>query len=214
MGFSGSTEFFHERGFSDKERKRNYIEGVKIYTNYFGFIPIVAIKKRSVLYQLFQSGIDIDELSFAIKVSSLLPFHETAKRLFGSWAHLLEESGLLSQRQRGKGGHQSIASDGHLCLSLGERAICEYLTKNGLVHEKEPKYPYHELLNPNFLLRGDFLVNEIIIEFAGMMSNPDYALRMKDKQKLAKILKIKWLKLEASSLNDLDKMLDKIKSKI
>ena len=75
-------------------------------------------------------------------------------------------------------------------------------------------YPYHEVLNPNNLLRGDFLVNGTIIEFAGMMSNPDYASRMETKQKLAKTLKLKWMKLEAASLNDLDKMLEKIKSKV
>jgi hypothetical protein len=212
MGFSASTEFFREIGFSKEQQKSNYIEGVRIYTDYFGFIPNVKNKKRTVLTQFFLSGIDADELSFAVKVSSLLPWHETAKKLFGSWAHLLEGADLLSNRQRGRGGHQSISTDGHLCLSLGERAICEYLTKNGCAHEKEPMYPFHEVLNPNNLLRGDFLVNGVIIEFAGMMSNPNYASRMKTKQTLAKTMKLKWLKLEASSLNDLNLMLEEIKS--
>jgi len=152
-------------------------------------------------------------LNFAMKVSSLLPWKDTVSELFGSWAHLLEKSGLLSARQRGRGGHQSIASDGHHCLSLGERAICEFLTKNGMTHEKEPMYPHHAVLNPNGLLRGDFLVNGMIIEFAGMMSNSEYAERMAEKQKLAKALKIGWMKLEASSLNDLSSMLEKIQNK-
>ena len=120
---------------------------------------------------------------------------------------------MLSERKSGRGGYQSIATDGHLCLSLGERAICEYLSKNDLTHDKEPMYPYHEVLNPNNLLRGDFLVNGTIIEFAGMMSNPDYALRMETKQKLAKTLKLKWIKIEAARLVDLDKMLAKINTK-
>lgn len=213
MGMSASTDFFRKLGFKSDERVANFTTGIQIYADYFGFIPSVSNQKRTVLSQLFVSGIDIEELNFAMKVSSLLPWKDTVSDLFGSWAHLLEASGLLSARQRGRGGHQSIASDGHHCLSLGERAICEFLTKNGMVHDKEPMYPLHDVLNPNGLLRGDFLVNGTIIEFAGMMSNLEYAARMAEKQKLAKAFKISWMKLEASSLNDLSAMLEKIKSK-
>jgi len=213
MGMSASTDFFRKLGFNSEERIANFTTGIQIYADYFGFIPSVSNQKRTVLSQLFVSGIDIEELNFAMKVSSLLPWKDTVSDLFGSWAHLLENSGLLSARQRGRGGHQSIASDGHHCLSLGERAICEFLTKNGIVHDKEPMYPHHEVLNPNGLLRGDFLVNGMIIEFAGMMSNSEYAERMAEKQKIAKAHKIGWMKLEASSLNDLSAMLEKIQSK-
>lgn len=213
MGMSTSTDFFRKLGFKSDERVANFTTGIQIYSDYFGFIPNVSNQKRTVLSQLFVSGIDIEELNFAMKVSSLLPWKDTVSDLFGSWAHLLESSGLLSTRQRGRGGHQSIASDGHHCLSLGERAICEFLTKNGMAHDKEPMYPLHDVLNPNGLLRGDFLVNGTIIEFAGMMSNLEYAARMAEKQKLAKAFKISWMKLEASSLNDLSAMLEKIKSK-
>jgi hypothetical protein len=213
MGMSASTDFFRKLGFNSEERVENFTTGIQIYADYFGFIPSVSNQKRTVLSQLFVSGIDVEELNFAMKVSSLLPWKDTVSELFGSWAHLLEKSGLLSARQRGRGGHQSIASDGHHCLSLGERAICEFLTKNGMNHEKEPMYPHHAVLNPNGLLRGDFLVNGMIIEFAGMMSNSEYAERMAEKQKLAKALKIGWMKLEASSLNDLSSMLEKIQNK-
>ena len=214
MGFSASTDFNKRLGFTMEERKENYREGIKIYSEYFGFIPPVGYQKRKVIQQLNQSRISLDELVYAMKVSSLLPWTETVKVMFGSWAHLLEESGLLSERQRGFGGHQSIASDGHLCLSMGERAICEFLTKNEVKHEKEPSYPFDEKLNPNNLLRGDFLINGLIIEFAGMMNNPDYAAKMKIKEKLAASHKIHWLKLENSKLDDLYEMLDLINSKL
>lgn len=214
MGFSASTDFNKKLNFTTQERRVNFIEGIKIYVDYFGFIPSVKYQKRKVIQQLNQAGISQDELAYAMKVSSLLPWTETVKEMFGSWAHLLEESGLLSQRQRGRGGHQSVASDGHLCLSIGERAICEFLTKNKINHEKEPMYPFDEKLNPNALLRGDFLVDGVIIEFAGMMSNPEYATRMKAKEKLANSRNIPWLKLETSKLDDLNEMLAIIKSKV
>jgi hypothetical protein len=75
-------------------------------------------------------------------------------------------------------------------------------------------YPFDEVFNPNGLLRGDFLIGDLVIEFAGMMSNPDYAERMKTKEKLAKAKKIPWLKLETSSLDDLNEMLIKIETKL
>jgi hypothetical protein len=214
MGFSASTDFNKRLGFTSDERKENYKEGIRIYSEYFGFIPGVKYQKRKVIQQLNQAGISQDELAYAMKVSSLLPWTETVKEIFGSWAHLLEEAGLLSQRQRGRGGHQSIATDGHLCLSMGERAVCEFLTKNNIAHEREPMYPFDEKLNPNSLLRGDFLIGGLIIEFAGMMSNPDYAARMKIKEKLAESKKIPWLKIETSTLDDLNELLAEINAKL
>jgi hypothetical protein len=210
MGLSASTDFFRRIDFTEDERRANYVLGVQLYSDYFGFIPAVGNQKRKVMSELFRSGIDTEELTIALKVSSLLPWKDSVSQLFGSWAHLLESADLLSARQRGRGGHQSIASDGHHCLSLGERAICEFLTKNKITHSKEPIYPHHVKFNPNGLLRGDFLVGDTIIEFAGMMSNKEYAERMATKQKLAKASGLSWLKLEASSLSDLEKMLQAI----
>lgn len=213
MGFSASTDFFRRIGFSQLQRKENFIEGVRIYADYFGFIPAVGFQKRKAIQQLSQAGMDSGELSYAIKVSSLLPWTETTNKIFGSWAHFLEEAGLLANRQRGKGGHQSIATDGHLCLSMGERTICEFLHKNGIDHSREPLYPYDQDLNPNNLLRGDFLVGELIIEFAGMMSNTEYASRMRNKEKLAKKCGIPWLKLETAKLDELREIIFLIEAK-
>jgi len=214
MGLSASNDFFRRMDFTDVERRAHYVMGVQLYSEYFGFIPAAGNQKRKVMSELFRSGIDVEELTFAMKVSSLLPWKDSVSQLFGSWAHLLEEAGLLTQSQRGRGGHRSIASDGHLCLSMGERAICEFLTKNGISHEREPMYPFDEVFNPNGSLRGDFLIGDLVIEFAGMMSNPDYAERMKSKEKFAKSRKIPWLKLETSSLTDLNEMLIKIEAKL
>ena len=74
-------------------------------------------------------------------------------------------------------------------------------------------YPIDKNLNPNGLLRGDFLVGSIIIEFAGMMSNKEYAERMKQKSKLAKSKGIPWVKVEGSQLEDLNLMLEAIQIK-
>jgi len=213
MSFSGSTEFFRLMSYSTEERQENFVFGIKAFSDFFGFIPRVGTTKRRIIMQLRRTGVSGDELDLALMASSLLPWHETAKKMFGSWAHLLEAAELLEHRQRGRGGHQSIASDGHLCLSMGERAICEYLTRKGISHTKEPIYPADEKLNPNGLLRGDFLVGSLFIEFAGMMSNKDYAERMSIKSKLAKLKGIPWIKVEGSQLEDLDLMYVAIQEK-
>ena len=211
MSFSGSTEFFRLLSYNEDQRRENFVTGMKMYSEFFGFIPRVGTTKRRIIMQLRRTGVTGEDLDLALMASSLLPWHESAKKMFGSWAHLLEAAELLEHRQRGRGGHQSIASDGHLCLSMGERAICEFLTRNGIVHSKEPLYPSDEKLNPNGLLRGDFLVGSIFIEFAGMMSNKEYAERMKQKSKLAKIKNIPWIKVEGSQLENLSAMLEEIK---
>ena len=213
MAFSGSTEFFRLMSYSDEERNTNFVFGIKAFSDFFGLIPRVGTAKRRMIMQLRRTGVSGEDLDLALMASSLLPWHETAKKMFGTWAHLLEAAELLEHRQRGRGGHQSIASDGHLCLSMGERAICEYLTRKSIVHSKEPLYPSDEKLNPNGLLRGDFLVGSIFIEYAGMMSNKEYAERMSQKSKLAKLKGIPWIKVEGSQLEDLDLMLVAIEEK-
>jgi hypothetical protein len=211
MAFSGSTEFFRLLSYTDEQRRENFVFGIRAYSEFFGFIPKVGTTKRRVVTQIRRTGVMGDDLDLVLMASAMLPWHETAKKMFGSWAHLLEEAGLLRDRQRGRGGHQSIASDGHLCLSMGERAICEFLTRNRISHTKEPLYPTHEDFNPNGLLRGDFLVGEIFIEYAGMMSNKEYASRMGQKSKLAKLKGIPWLKVEGSQLEDLEEMYQAIR---
>lgn len=212
MAFSSSTDFFRLMSYSNKERKQNFVSGIKMFSDFFGFIPAVGTTKRRLITQLRRTGVSGEDLDLTLMASALLPWHETAKKLFGSWAHLLEEAQLLEHQQRGRGGHRSFASDGHLCLSMGERAICEFLTRKSISHTKEPLYPQDDKLNPHSGLRGDFLVGSIFIEFAGMMDNKEYAGRMNQKKKLAKIKKIPWIKIEGSGLEDLNLMLEQIQS--
>jgi hypothetical protein len=186
--------------------RNNSIFAVQAFVSLFGFVPSGTIRREKLFAKHMREHIDLEVLSIALKVLTILPSKEIANEIFGSWAHLLAEADLLKLTNRGTGGYRSIASDGHLCLSLGERAICEYLTQREIPHSKEPPYPKHRTLNPNNLLRADFLIGDVFVEFAGMMSNPEYAARMKAKRKLAKEEKIPWFKLESVELEDLDSL--------
>jgi hypothetical protein len=117
----------------------------------------------------------------------IMPHPETVKRLFGTWREFLHAAGMLDQAPRkGWSGYVTIAADGHIALSIGERIICDWLNSHGINHEKEPKYPTHPLLNPEGKLRADWLIGDCWVEFAGRMDDTKYAANMARKQQLAK----------------------------
>ena len=195
------------------EIKNNCIAGVKRFESTFGFTPSSKIDRKRMLSDL----LSIERLSasdiFTLSVVATLPRQQTAKSTFGSWSHMLEESGLLDGVRSPQGGYQSIARDGHLCLSIGERLICEFLTKSHIKHTKEPHYPRDKILNPRGLLRADFKVADTFIEFAGRMSNPDYALNIERKQKLARKYKINLMILETFDQDAIKELMRKFLSK-
>ena len=209
MAFSGGTDFFRKFKFNENERVKNWELGVKEFTSFFGFVPPKNRKKRMIFEGLTNLSVEKEYMDEAIKVAALLPGWEEMKGHYPSWAHFLESVQLLSEITRSRGS-QSIASDGHHCLSFGERAICELLTRNNLVHEKEPSYPQESELNPGGGLRADFIVGDIYLEFAGMMSREDYKQKMLLKGKLAKRLNMKWIMIEEITVETLDSLLRQI----
>ena len=115
-----------------------------------------------------------------LKVLQRKPTTSRVKELFDSWLHALVESGVLDDGTRKTArGIQTIAHDGHVCLSLGEKTIDDYLFGHGIPHEIEPHYP-----EGNY--RADFLVNDIFIEYFGLKGNPEYDAKTKLKQRLCK----------------------------
>jgi hypothetical protein len=124
---------------------------------------------------------------------------------FGSWMRSLELAGVLEGGYRKTSrGIQVFASDGHLCLSLAEKAVDDWLSKHGVIHEKEPKYPFHAELNPNQQLRADWKVGSIYVEYAGLMDDFEYARRMERKKTLADILDLDVIILNERTLDELD----------
>jgi hypothetical protein len=108
------------------------------------------------------------------------PTLRRVKSTFGSWLNALIQAGVLEDGTRKTSrGIQSIAKDGHVCLSLGEKTIDDYLFLRGIHHEKEPRYP-----EGNY--RGDFKVGTIFIEYFGLAGNPEYDTRTKEKFRLCK----------------------------
>ncbi len=136
--------------------------------------------------QNFGEGVaDLHDMNLEQRVALLRlrttrPSTKRIKLIFGSWLNALIQAGILEDgTRRTSRGIQSIAKDGHVCLSLGEKTIDDFLHQHGVHHEKEPKYP-----EGNF--RGDFKVNGIIIEYFGLVGNPDYDAKIKEKTRICR----------------------------
>ncbi|MFC2086707.1 hypothetical protein ACFLSA_00885 [Bacteroidota bacterium] len=139
-----------------------------------------------------------------LKLLQRKPTIRRVKKVFSSWLNALIQSEILEDGTRKTSrGIQCIAKDGHVCFSLGEKTIDDLLFDNGIEHDKEPHYP-----DSNY--RGDFLINEIIIEYFGLHGDKEYNAKIKFKRKLAKSHKIGFIEIYPKDLVDTNKLKAKI----
>jgi hypothetical protein len=103
-----------------------------------------------------------------------------------AWTHILIDAGLADNGIRLSRGTVLKAVDGHLCSSMLEKAVDDFLHENGIDHTREPRYPFDEQLNPNTRLRADWLLSDgTFVEMWGMPYHPGYADKMRKKKELA-----------------------------
>ncbi|MGB3301514.1 MAG: hypothetical protein WBA98_02355 [Gordonia sp. (in: high G+C Gram-positive bacteria)] len=101
------------------------------------------------------------------------------------WTHILIDAGLADSGIRRSRGTVLKAVDGHLCSSMLEKAVDDFLHQNGIGHTREPLYPSDEQFNPNTLRRADWLLSDgTFVEMWGMPKDPAYAKKMGEKMKL------------------------------
>ena len=137
-----------------------------------------------------------------------MPAYDIYIEKFSNWLQCLTLAGVLDDGHRKTSrGIQCLANDGHLCLSLGEKAIDDWLSSHNIAHEKESLYPFDEDLNPNKLSRTDWKIGNTFIEYAGLMTNQDYANKMKRKKLLTEKSGIILLVIEPVDLFTLDEKL-------
>ncbi len=141
------------------------------------------------------SGADVDRLL-------LLRFAVARKDV--AWTLLLEAAGFAEFGLRTSRGTLIRARDGHLCLSLRERAVCDFLHQHGIEHDREPPYPRDPDYNPSGLRRADWKLNDgTFVEFWGMTTNPQYAAKTVEKRQLAQRHRIRLIELDDDSLANL-----------
>ena len=131
-------------------------------------------------------GVSLDYLRYwskeqrvkTLRVLQRKPSVERVKQLFGSWLNALIESRVLEDGTRKTSrGTQCVAKDGHVCYSLAEKTIDDYLHFHNIKHEKEPPYPTSNM-------RADFKVGGVFVEYFGLCGDPEYDAKTREKSAL------------------------------
>ena len=188
IGYSHPHPSFLNAGISVEDRKQSLISGFK------SFLKIVNIPywKSPLIGRIDIFPLDLRSKSTSERkklahILSSVPKFENFHDLFQSPRHFLHEAGLESLIPPDKSrGIKSISRCGHLCLSNGERDICEYFYEMGIVHSREPFYKDLVRSTKDFgEMRGDFLVGNKVVEYAGLHGNAEYDTKMRLKSELA-----------------------------
>jgi hypothetical protein len=101
-------------------------------------------------------------------------------------------------------GVRCIAEDGHVCLSLGEKTICDLLHRHGIVHEREVPYPWPSTF------RADWAVGGTLIEYFGLTGEPVYDAKTAVKKNLAEEHGLKLIALYPRDLIERSRLLKKL----
>jgi hypothetical protein len=161
----------------------------------------------------FGQRLNFDSMSAEKQVTVItallkLPSHEAYKNAFGSWLQALISANILEDGKKyAIFGIRCVANDGHECLSLSERVIDDWLSEHNIPHEKEPFYPYHTFLNPSGRMRADWKVGEHLIEYAGLMDEPEYAAKIETKQEIALEFGLSLIVVEPADILDIQEKL-------
>lgn len=123
---------------------------------------------------------------------------------YDSWFEALVESGVLSSgAQEMKFGTRCLAEDGHVCLSIGEKVIDDFLYERGIEHEKEPDYPEHDY-------RADFRVGNVLIEYFGLEGREEYDTKTEEKKRICEEEDIDLIDLYSDDISDQQALKEKL----
>lgn len=185
--------------------RARFVFAAKRFVEHYNLVPPANFDCSSAAISSANETLTNEEAIRNWVIAANMPDVPSAIELFGSWAKFLDEAGVLTQSRSGQSGYRSFASDGHLCLSIGERQICEFLFLSGVEHERETPYPRDDEFNKNGLKRSDFLIGDTFVELAGRMSDDKYAEGMKDKIALARRLGFSLIVITPKELPNLGK---------
>jgi hypothetical protein len=177
-----------DAGFSESELRELALVSFKELVEYVDFpywrSPVLS---KALLMELDLRDKDEGSSKELAIILASIPKRSNIKPLFETASHFFHYAGLEDLVPKGKGrGVRSISRCGHLCLSMGEREICEFLFSKKIPHAKEPLYCDHPNGSTAFgAMRGDFLVGDVVVEFAGLAGEESYDEKMASKERLA-----------------------------
>jgi hypothetical protein len=139
------------------------------------------------------------------------PDYVTYRDYFGTWNNAIKAAGY-EPNERWFSPRDLYAKDGHLCKSISEIIIDDWLFESNILHTREESYPKGRY-------RCDFAVNNIFIEFFGLVNASNvasnYAEIIKKKREICQQYKIPLIELYEKDLYNLDQTLGgKLKIKL
>ncbi|MFH9089356.1 hypothetical protein [Streptomyces sp. NPDC017673] len=120
-----------------------------------------------------------------------------------TWTEWLAHAGLLTDGVRTSMGTATRATDGHLCRSLFERHVDDFLHHWCVAHEPEPAYPRHPELNTTGLRADWRLADGTFVEALGLLTKEAYAAKVRRKRELGRH---HGLRLVTVTAEDLDRL--------
>ncbi len=168
-----------KRTFNDYKRGASKTRLSRLYDLFMftGEIPTQDFEKFYYMYK------DHDSLIELIKIFQKLRTPQGFKEEFGSFFAALVKSGILPDgSKRMTIGTMVLAEDGHLCLSLPEKEIDDFLYSNSIPHDKEVYYPGCNMRTDWEILDTE---KRTFVEYFGLMNNEDYAKKTEIKKHLA-----------------------------
>tara|TARA_B100001123_G_C15036809_1_gene917787 strand:- start:364 stop:861 length:498 start_codon:yes stop_codon:yes gene_type:complete len=126
---------------------------------------------------------DQDQIKVVKKWIEMGGIHYVKNSLGISWFEAMYQANCLPDgTMKTPRGTKCVGKDGHICNSLDEKIIDDFMFLKKIPHEKEPFYPLHKKLNPNGKKRADWRIGECFIEYFGLTGDPTY-----DKKTISKI---------------------------
>lgn len=142
----------------------------------------------------------IEKIKAFYKEHNRIPIKEeflhakSARKRFGTWNNAIQAAGFTPNPVMFS--IKYTAKDGHVCDSLSEKIIDDWLYRKGLKHSRNIAYP--EKSN----ITVDFVVNDCWIEFFGLYGqHKQYDIVHNEKLALAKKHKINLIKLYPKHLS-------------
>jgi len=180
--------------------RRRIVTYLKELTNELGAIPTSQFGEGKKDWEHIQGH----ERTRLLKILSKKPSADRIKEVFGSWINALIESKIVEKETvRNSRGYVTQALDGHLCNSLGEKSIDDFLYRHDVPHEKEPPYPEGDF-------RADFRIGITLVEYVGLLGNVSYQAKMKAKASLCRKHSIPLIVIEPRDLVSRSRMETKL----
>lgn len=175
---------------SSSMSKEGVLEYLRALAEAVGRVPVSDFGRQ----QEALIGLSTQKRVAVLKLLSERPSLQLIERHFGSWFAALVASGVLADGARqGTFGTECLAKDGHRCLSLAEKTIDDFLTAEGVAHQKEVPYPDGKY-------RADFGVPGALIEYFGLQGREDYALKTRTKIELCRSVGMRLIEIYPEDL--------------